>query len=64
MGGDVGHSSIGGVREGPSEGQPQWKQWKWHKDEGGGGERSSSIEGTTEAEAKGGHFGGEMFVAR
>ena len=37
MGGDVGDSSTGGVKEGPSEGQPQWQQWDWPKDEGGGG---------------------------
>ena len=39
MGGDVGSSSIGRVKDGPSEGQPQWQQWEWHKDKGGGGER-------------------------
>ena len=47
MGGDVGNSSIGGVKEGLSEFQPQWQRWEWHKDEGGGGEHKSSIEGIT-----------------
>lgn len=57
-----GDSSTGGVKEGPSEGQPQWQLWKWHKDEGGGGgKHSSSIEGTTKVEADKGHFEGEMF---
>ena len=60
MGGDVGDSSTRGVKEGPSEGQPQWKQWEWHKDEGGG-KHSSSIEGTTKAIVEG-HFKGEMFL--
>ena len=49
------------IGQGPSEGQPQWQQWKWHKDEGGGGERSPSIRGIAEAKTKGGHFEGEMF---
>ena len=45
-GGDVGGSLIGGVKEGTGEVQPQWQQWEWHKDAGGGGKRSSSIEVT------------------
>ena len=61
MVGDVGSASIGGVKERTSEGQPQWQQWEWHKDKGGGGKRSSRIKGTIEAEAKEGHFEGEMF---
>ena len=61
MGGDVGDSSTGGAKEAPSESQPQWKQWEWHKYEGGGGKHSSRIEGTAEAEVKEGHFEGELF---
>ena len=38
MGGDVGSFSMGGIKEGPSKAEPQWKQWEWHEDKGGGGE--------------------------
>ena len=49
MGGDVSSPSTGGVKEGPGKGQPQWQQWEWHEDQGGGGEHSSSIKGAVEA---------------
>lgn len=58
MVGDVSNSSTGGIKEGPSKRQPQWQQWEWHEDIGGGGECNPSIKGTAAAE---GHFKGKMF---